>query len=83
MRANCRNNIGDWPTQEIAAPQRARGYAYYSVIVANANHLAVSRHSRRQPFGYHLADPRGGSAESQTKEGSCKGVRRISCERRR
>jgi adenine-specific DNA-methyltransferase len=31
MTANCRNNVGDWPTQEIAAPQGARGFAYYSI----------------------------------------------------
>ena len=31
MTANCRNNVGDWPTQEIAAPQGARGFGYYSI----------------------------------------------------
>lgn len=31
MTANCRNNVGGWPTQEIAAPQGTRGFAYYSV----------------------------------------------------
>ena len=31
MTANCRNNVGGWPTQEIAAPPGARGFAYYSV----------------------------------------------------
>jgi len=31
MTANCRNNVGGWPTQEIAAPQGARGFAYYSI----------------------------------------------------
>jgi len=31
MTSNCRNNVGDWPTQEIAAPQGARGFAYYSI----------------------------------------------------
>jgi hypothetical protein len=31
MTANCRNNVGGWPTQEIAAPQGARRFAYYSI----------------------------------------------------
>ena len=31
MTANCRNNVGGWPMQEIAAPPGARGFAYYSV----------------------------------------------------
>lgn len=31
MTANCRNNIGGWPTQEIAAPPGARGFAYCSI----------------------------------------------------
>jgi hypothetical protein len=30
MAGNCRNNIGDWPTREIAAAPGARGFAYYS-----------------------------------------------------
>ena len=31
MTANCRNNVGGWPTQEIAAPPGVRGFAYYSI----------------------------------------------------
>lgn len=31
MTANCRNNVGGGPSQAIAAPQGARGFAYYSV----------------------------------------------------
>lgn len=30
MARNCRNNVGAWPTREIAAPPGARGFAYYS-----------------------------------------------------
>lgn len=30
MAANCRNNVGDWPIREIAAPEGARGFAYYA-----------------------------------------------------
>jgi hypothetical protein len=30
MAADCRNNVGSWPTREIAAPPGARGFAYYS-----------------------------------------------------
>jgi hypothetical protein len=30
MTANCRNNVGGWPAQEVAAPPGARGFAYYS-----------------------------------------------------
>lgn len=29
MVANCRNNVGDWPTREITAPKGVRGFAYY------------------------------------------------------
>jgi len=31
MVANCRNNVGGWPTREIAAPEGARGFAYYAM----------------------------------------------------
>ena len=31
MTASCRNNVGGWPAQEVAAPHRARGFAYYSI----------------------------------------------------
>ena len=31
MTANCRNNVGLWPSRQIAAPQGARGFAYYSI----------------------------------------------------
>jgi hypothetical protein len=30
MVGNCRNNVGSWPTREIAAAPGARGFAYYS-----------------------------------------------------
>lgn len=30
MAGNCRNNLGEWPAHEIAAPQGARGFAYYA-----------------------------------------------------
>lgn len=30
MAANCRNNVGGWPTREIAAPKGAHGFAYYA-----------------------------------------------------
>lgn len=31
MKNHCRNNIGNWPTQQVAAPQGARGFDYYSL----------------------------------------------------
>ena len=31
MTANCRNNVGGWPTREVTAPQGARCFAYYPV----------------------------------------------------
>lgn len=31
MAANCRNNVGDWPTREITAPKGVRGFAYYAM----------------------------------------------------
>ena len=30
MAGNCRNNIGNWPTRDVPAPQGARGFAYYA-----------------------------------------------------
>jgi len=30
MARNCRNNLANWPTREVAAPPGARGFAYYS-----------------------------------------------------
>ena len=39
MRANCRNNVGRWPTREVTAPQGARGFAYYAIkdqVIADA-----------------------------------------------
>src|SRR3989475_10205457 len=30
MAGHCRNNVADWPTREVPAPQGARGFAYYS-----------------------------------------------------
>jgi hypothetical protein len=30
MAGNCRNNIGEWPAREVAAPPGSRGFAYYS-----------------------------------------------------
>jgi len=30
MAGNCRNNVADWPTRQIAASPGARGFAYYS-----------------------------------------------------
>ena len=29
MKDHCRNNVGNWPTREIAAPRGARGFDYY------------------------------------------------------
>ena len=31
MENHCRNNVGAWPTFQVAAPQGARGFAYYSL----------------------------------------------------
>ncbi len=31
MENHCRNNVGAWPTFQVAAPQGARGFDYYSV----------------------------------------------------
>ena len=30
MERNCRNNVGHWPTHEVAAPKGARGFDFYS-----------------------------------------------------
>jgi len=31
MENHCRNNVGDWPTRQVPAPNGARGFDYYSV----------------------------------------------------
>lgn len=31
MENHCRNNVGSWPTREVAAPRGTRGFDYYSV----------------------------------------------------
>jgi adenine-specific DNA-methyltransferase len=31
MKDHCRNNIGNWPTREVAAPRGAKGFDYYSL----------------------------------------------------
>jgi hypothetical protein len=31
MKDHCRNNIGNWPTRQLAAPRGAKGFDYYSV----------------------------------------------------
>ena len=31
MENHCRNNVGIWPTFQVASPQGARGFDYYSV----------------------------------------------------
>jgi hypothetical protein len=31
MADHCRNNVGQWPTHEITAPNGVRGFAYYSL----------------------------------------------------
>jgi len=31
MERHCRNNVGNWPTREVAAPKGARGFEFYSV----------------------------------------------------
>jgi hypothetical protein len=31
MENHCRNNVGSWPTRQVAAPPGARGFAYYSI----------------------------------------------------
>src|SRR5688572_6473686 len=31
MKNHCRNNVGNWPTREVAAPRGAKGFDYYSL----------------------------------------------------
>ena len=31
MENHCRNNVGNWPICEVAAPRGARGFDYYSL----------------------------------------------------
>jgi hypothetical protein len=31
MERHCRNNIGHWPTRELAAPKGVRGFDFYSI----------------------------------------------------
>lgn len=31
MEDHCRNNVGNWPTREVAAPRGAKGFDYYSL----------------------------------------------------
>ena len=31
MKDHCRNNVGHWPTREVAAPRGAKGFDYYSL----------------------------------------------------
>ena len=31
MKDHCRNNLGNWPTREVAAPRGAKGFDYYSL----------------------------------------------------
>lgn len=31
MKDHCRNNLGNWPTRQIAAPRGAKGFDYYSL----------------------------------------------------
>lgn len=31
MKDHCRNNLGKWPTREVAAPRGAKGFDYYSL----------------------------------------------------
>jgi len=31
MKNHCRNNVGNWPTHEVAAPRGAKGFDYYSI----------------------------------------------------
>lgn len=31
MKDHCRNNVGNWPTREVAAPLVAKGFDYYSL----------------------------------------------------
>jgi hypothetical protein len=31
IKDHCRNNVGNWPTCEVAAPRGAKGFDYYSL----------------------------------------------------
>lgn len=31
MKDHCRNNVGHWPTREVAAPRGLKGFDYYSL----------------------------------------------------
>ncbi len=31
MKNHCRNNVGNWPTREVAAPRGVKGFDYYSL----------------------------------------------------
>lgn len=31
MKDHCRNNVGNWPKREVAAPRGAKGFDYYSL----------------------------------------------------
>jgi hypothetical protein len=31
MKDHCRNNVGNWPTREVAAPRGVKGFDYYSL----------------------------------------------------
>ena len=31
MKGRCRNNVGNWPRREVAAPSGAKGFDYYSL----------------------------------------------------
>src|SRR6266496_126755 len=31
MKDHCRNNVGNWPTRQVAAPRGAKGFDYYSL----------------------------------------------------
>jgi hypothetical protein len=31
MKDHCRNNLGNWPTHQVAAPRDAKGFDYYSI----------------------------------------------------
>jgi hypothetical protein len=31
MENHCRNNLGDWPTRQVAPPRGAKGFDYYSI----------------------------------------------------
>lgn len=45
MTDNCRNNLGQWPTRQVTAPDGIRGFAYYSlkdqVMVDDTTHALM------------------------------------------